>query len=96
MPSHSTNGPWRSVRRGSAPTIRISQTINEKVFGPNHPAVAGSLNNLGLFYQNQGHYADAEPLLKQALAIWEKAYDVPATSGWSGPRAFSSIASARL
>jgi tetratricopeptide (TPR) repeat protein len=32
-----------------------------------------SLNNLGLLYQNQGRYADAEPLYKRALAIREKA-----------------------
>ena len=31
-----------------------------------------SLNNLGLLYHNQGNYAEAEPLYKRSLAIWEK------------------------
>jgi tetratricopeptide (TPR) repeat protein len=35
--------------------------------------VASDLNNLALLYGHQGRYADAEPLLKRALAIWEKA-----------------------
>ena len=41
---------------------------------------ASSLNNLALLYHNlaalyhaQGKYAEAEPLLKRALAIWAKA-----------------------
>ena len=32
-----------------------------------------ALNNLGSLYQGRGNYASAEPLLKRALAIWEKA-----------------------
>ncbi len=32
-----------------------------------------SLNNLALLYRNQGRYANAQPLLKRALAIHEKA-----------------------
>jgi tetratricopeptide (TPR) repeat protein len=47
--------------------------IAEKFFGPNHPNVAQSLNNLAELYQAQGRYADAEPLLNRALAIREKA-----------------------
>jgi CHAT domain-containing protein/Tfp pilus assembly protein PilF len=35
--------------------------------------VAQSLNNLAEMYNEQGRYADAEPLLKRALAIYEKA-----------------------
>lgn len=31
-----------------------------------------SLNNLAELYRNQGKYADAEPLYRQSLAIWEK------------------------
>jgi CHAT domain-containing protein/tetratricopeptide (TPR) repeat protein len=31
------------------------------------------LNNLGFLYLKQGRYADAEPLYKRSLAIWEKA-----------------------
>ncbi len=46
----------------------------QKQFGPAHPKVAESLTNLALFLQNSGDLAAAEPLLRQALAIEEKAY----------------------
>ncbi len=32
-----------------------------------------ALNNLALFYRAQGKYAEAKPLYKWMLAIWEKA-----------------------
>ena len=35
--------------------------------------MATSLNNLAVLYDNQGQYAQAEPLYKRALAIAEKA-----------------------
>ncbi len=35
--------------------------------------MAMNLNNLALLYQAQGRYAEAEPLHKRALAIFEKA-----------------------
>ena len=41
--------------------------------GPDHPDVATSLNNLAVLYDDQGRYADAEPLYKRSLAIREKA-----------------------
>ncbi len=44
----------------------------EKALGPEHPDVATSLNNLAELYNAQGRYAEAEPLYKRALAIWEK------------------------
>jgi Flp pilus assembly protein TadD len=40
--------------------------------GPTHPDTATSLNNLALLYDAQGKYAEAEPLLRHALAIYEK------------------------
>jgi tetratricopeptide (TPR) repeat protein len=48
-------------------------SIAEANVGPNHPAVATSLNNLAELYRTQGQYAQAEPLYKRSLAIWEKA-----------------------
>jgi CHAT domain-containing protein len=42
------------------------------VLGPDHPDVGLSLNNLAALYNDQGRYADAEPLLKRALAIFER------------------------
>ena len=47
--------------------------VAEQNVGPDHPDVATSLNNLASLYNNQGHYAQAEPLYKRALAIDEKA-----------------------
>ena len=44
-----------------------------KHLGPEHPQVAKSLNNLASLYHAQGRYAEAELLLKRALAISEKA-----------------------
>ena len=44
-----------------------------KALGPDHPDLATYLNNLAHLYHAQGRYAEAEPLNKQALTIWEKA-----------------------
>ena len=46
--------------------------LREKLFGPEHPAVAESLNNLGLFYQGRRRNAEAEPLLVRALKLKKK------------------------
>jgi tetratricopeptide (TPR) repeat protein len=62
--------------RAAMPTPSRSSSaraIDEKALGPDHPDVAIDLNNLALLYDNQGRYADAEPLYKRALAISEKA-----------------------
>ena len=42
-------------------------------FGGQDPRLATSLNNLAELYRVQGQYAEAEPLYRRALAIWEKA-----------------------
>ena len=42
-------------------------------FGPKDSRLATSLNNLALLYDAQGQYAQAEPLYRRALAIWEQA-----------------------
>ena len=34
--------------------------------------MATDVNNLAALYYNQGKYAQAEPLVQRALAIWEK------------------------
>jgi len=47
--------------------------VGEATVGDESPALASSLNLLALLYDKQGRYADAEPLLKRALAINEKA-----------------------
>ncbi len=52
---------------------------------PEDPLVARSLKNLALLYAVQRKYAEAEPLLKRSLAIWEKA------QGPDGPNVASSL-----
>ena len=47
--------------------------IWEAVFGPDHPKLATTLNNLARLYRSQGEYAAAEPLIKRALQIRETA-----------------------
>jgi len=44
----------------------------EKLLGAEHPDVATCMNNLGDFYCGRGRYSEAEPLIRQALAIREK------------------------
>jgi tetratricopeptide (TPR) repeat protein len=40
--------------------------------GPAHLDTASSLNNLAWLYQQQGKYAEAQPLYQRALAIREQ------------------------
>ena len=47
--------------------------VAERTFGPDHPKVAASLNNLAELYRKQGQYAQAEPFYKRSLAIKERA-----------------------
>src|SRR5439155_1361242 len=48
-------------------------TIRERAFGPDHPDVARSLNNLANVLGSTGDYAGARRLQERALAILEKA-----------------------
>ena len=45
----------------------------EKYHGIDHPDTLSSINDLALLYSNQGKYAEAEPLYKEALAGRQKA-----------------------
>jgi tetratricopeptide (TPR) repeat protein len=42
------------------------------VFGPDHPAVATSLNNVAKLRATRGEYEKAEALYRRALATWEE------------------------
>lgn len=48
-------------------------TAKEKQFGAEHPKVARSASDLGLFLRNEGKKEEAEPYLRRAMAIDEKA-----------------------
>ncbi len=47
--------------------------LTERRNGPNHPATAAALTTLAELLIEQKRFAEAEPLLKRALAIREKA-----------------------
>ena len=44
--------------------------------------MASTLNNLALLYQDQGEYAEAEPLFQRSLAIGESRPWVPSIPTW--------------
>lgn len=52
--------------------FRRALELRLKRFGPDHPAVAVSLSNLGGLYDTLHRYHEAEQLHLRALAIWEK------------------------
>jgi len=61
---------WAKSRRQSGPN-QVAKlralAIREKALGAEHPDVAQSLNSLaGLYYYNQGKYAEAESLYRRA------------------------------
>ena len=57
------------------PLYKRSLAIHENAFGPDHPAVAISLNGLADLYGNQRKYAESEALFKRALTIYQKSLD---------------------
>jgi tetratricopeptide (TPR) repeat protein len=56
------------------PLYQRSLALAEHAYGPDHPNVASSLNNLAELYRAEGKHAEAEPLYKRSLAIDERAY----------------------
>jgi hypothetical protein len=46
--------------------------LQQIVWGPEHPEVAHTLNNLGLYYKALGRLAEARPLYERALAIFRR------------------------
>src|SRR3954452_1144789 len=61
------------ISPSNQPHHPFANGLLEKALGPDHPNVAESLNNLAGLYLAQGGYAEAEPLYKRSLAIFEKA-----------------------
>ena len=45
--------------------------VSRQRLGEEHPYVAGSLNNLAALYRAQGRYAEAEPLYRSALEMYQ-------------------------
>ena len=48
---------------------RRALAVWETALGPDHPHIAYSLHNLALLFQAQGQSAEAEPLIRRALAM---------------------------
>ena len=63
--------------RGNYPAAQIDAQELERLakarFGADHAFYAVALNKLGIAFQSQGKYGEAEGLLKRALVIREKA-----------------------
>lgn len=57
----------------AASLFRDVLAIRERVFGPQHPSTATSLNNLAGLLRDQGDLEGARPLFERALAIHENA-----------------------
>ena len=71
------NRAWSSVRRQGglrrrpSRSMRRALAIDEKSYGPDHPEVAIRLNNLAICFKATNRLAEAEPLMRRALAIDE-------------------------
>ena len=50
----------------ATPVAKEDLRVAEATFGATDPNVATALNNLGLLYEKQSQYSDAEPLFKRA------------------------------
>ena len=74
------NRAWRSVRQRRRTMPRPSRSIaarsrsTRQSYGPDHPNVAIRLNNLAQLLQDTNRLAEAEPLMRRALAIDETSY----------------------
>lgn len=74
---------YDQARYGQAEALqKRALEIQEKSFGPEHPAVAASLNDLALIYLSEGRSDEAEVLFVRALTIREKIFGLehPATA----------------
>lgn len=66
---------------------RRALAIAEEAYGPEHPATAMALNNIGVFYREQSRPEEAEPPMRRALRIRER------TDGSGSPLAAQSLCS---
>uniref|UniRef100_A0A2K5XKJ9 Kinesin light chain n=1 Tax=Mandrillus leucophaeus TaxID=9568 RepID=A0A2K5XKJ9_MANLE len=66
-----SNGDQNKYKE-AAHLLNDALSIRESTLGPDHPAVAATLNNLAVLYGKRGKYKEAEPLCQRALEIREK------------------------
>jgi tetratricopeptide (TPR) repeat protein len=55
----------------ATPIAQRALALAERLYGPDHPETATSLDKLAELYYRQGRAAESEPLFKRALAIRE-------------------------
>jgi tetratricopeptide (TPR) repeat protein len=67
-------GLYRKERRVAElePILQQALTLQERVLGPEHIAIADTLLELASVYQDEGKYPDAAPLYRRAIEIQEK------------------------
>src|ERR1039458_7335306 len=74
--SNSMSSPRNSFNREGMPRpspLPLKRSRRAKpAFGPDSAWVAADLNNLAQIYDQQGKYAEAEPLFQRALQVQEK------------------------
>jgi Flp pilus assembly protein TadD len=70
------SGQW--VR--AEPLYRQALAIQEQLQGPEHPAVAETLNDLGTLFDMWGRPAEAESTHRRALAINEQSLGAAASA----------------
>ena len=46
--------------------------VQTRELGADNAAVAASMNNLAVLYQDQAQFTQAEPLYKKSVAIWKQ------------------------
>jgi tetratricopeptide (TPR) repeat protein len=61
-------GDYRSAAASFAAALKEAEA-----FGESHQRFATTINNLAVMYMHQGRYAEAEPLYRRTLSIYEKA-----------------------
>lgn len=72
-PHHGSPSPRPTTEKsGAVEVAKRALEVAKEIFGPEHPNVAVSLNNLATLRRMQGNYTEAEPLYNQALMIKEQ------------------------
>ena len=67
---------WQRKRYAPAETLmKRAIAVQERRFGPDHPDVVRSLNNLGALYASMEHYADALPFHERVRKTYERTLD---------------------
>src|SRR5438874_9599478 len=71
--SHLATALRRQRKDREAEVVELEAlALREKLFGRDHPAVAASLNELGLIVQSFGRLTEAEAMFREALRINRK------------------------